>query len=171
MTDFDTQALYAALDAERQARGLSWPQARAEINAAFAEVPGHRSIAMSTIRGVEHRNEVEGDGVLQMLLWLDRTPESFVPGCADADAERYRLRVLEPNRILRFDTRALHVALAEKRAESALSWKAMAEAIGTGSASPLQNLARGGRTGIRNAVRIALWLDRPTADFTRVSDW
>ena len=126
---------------------------------------------MATIRGLENRREAEGDGVLQILVWLDRTPESFVPGIEDAQAARYRLRVVESNRILRFDTKAMHAALDQKRQATGATWKAMAAAIGVGSASPLTNLARGGRTGICNAVRISCWLGRPTADFTRVSDW
>ena len=57
--------------------------------------PGEKSeghpIATSTITGLKDKAVGEGDGILAMLLWLRRTPESFVPGFEDADAERYRL--------------------------------------------------------------------------------
>src|SRR6185436_16874536 len=65
-TDFDIGALYSALDAQRQARGMSWPQVVREINALFARVPA-RPISPSTLNGMRNRGTIEGDGVLQML--------------------------------------------------------------------------------------------------------
>lgn len=169
MSEFDTQALFAAIDAERLQRGLTWSDVRREINAPFSAAPGHRGLAVSTIRRLAERTEAEGDGVLQMLLWLDRTPESFVPGFPGAGARRFQLPRVEPGLILRFDTAAMHQALEHRRQQDALSWKAIAEQIGTVSAAQLSNLAGGGRTAIRPAVAIAGWLGRPTAAFTRAA--
>ena len=76
--EFDVDALYAALDAQRQARGLTWAGLAREINRQFERVPV-RAISVSTITGMRKRRVIEGDGVLQMLRWLGRTPESFVP--------------------------------------------------------------------------------------------
>ena len=39
MTDFDVDALYAALDARRRARLLTWAQLTREVNGQFALVP------------------------------------------------------------------------------------------------------------------------------------
>src|SRR5262245_43837407 len=78
--DFSLAALYEALDDVRNARGISWAAVTREINARFCDVPGHRAIAASTISGLRDKDMVEGDGVLQMLVWLRRSPESFVPG-------------------------------------------------------------------------------------------
>ena len=77
--DFDIDALYAALDARRQARGLTWTQLTREISGQFERVP-IRSTASSTVTGMRKRQVLEGDGVLQMLRWLGRAPEDFVPG-------------------------------------------------------------------------------------------
>jgi len=77
--DFDVDRLLNALDQQRRSRGLSWRGATDEINALFADVPNARGISVSTLTGMRAKGAVEGDGVLQMLVWLDRTPDSFVP--------------------------------------------------------------------------------------------
>lgn len=77
-SDFDVAGLYAALDARRSLRGLSWQQVADEINSFFEKVPA-RPISRSTIVRTREGGIVEGDSVLQMLRWLGRTPESFMP--------------------------------------------------------------------------------------------
>ena len=57
------------------------------------------------------RRAVEGDGVLQVIRWLDRTPESFMPGHRRA----MRLPAVPSNRILRLDTKRLWAAVEERR--------------------------------------------------------
>ena len=168
LADFDLAALRAALDERRVARGLTWAGVLREINAAFGEVPA-RAIGTSTVTGLGTRRVAEADGVLQMLRWLGRTPESFVsdhPRAADAAAA---LPELAPDRILRFDTRALHAALDAQRSERGLTWKRVADEIGGVTAENLTQLARGGRTSFPQVLRITLWLDRPAAVFTRSS--
>jgi hypothetical protein len=81
--DFDLRALYDALDQQRRIRNLSWAAAAREINR--FRTTGH-PIAVSSITGLRDKAEAEGDGVLQMLVWLQRTPESFVPDIAYDDA-------------------------------------------------------------------------------------
>src|SRR3954469_142534 len=112
--DFSIDALYAALDAERQARGMSWQQVVREINALFALMPA-RPISPSTVTGMRSRAAIDGDGVLQMLHWLKRSPESFVPGDQQAAGETATLPDLGPHQILRFDTRKLYAALDAQR--------------------------------------------------------
>src|SRR4051812_21369707 len=97
--DFDLAALYDALDAQRRARGLTWAAATREINC--FSTAGH-PMSASTITGVKSRAIVEGDGVLQMLLWLGRSPESFVPGIPDASSPRFQLEAPRADYILRW---------------------------------------------------------------------
>src|SRR6476619_3392555 len=123
MADFDLKALYDALDQRRASLDMSWAAATRAINRHSTD--GH-PIATSTIAGLKTRAVVEGDGVLQMLLWLGRTPESFVPGLAEVDAERYQLQRVAATQILRWDTQALYAAMDEQRQARGLAWKDVA---------------------------------------------
>lgn len=165
-TDFDIAALYSALDAERRERGLSWQQVAREINALF-ERTSAQPLGVSTLTGIRGRAVLEGDGVLQMLRWLKRSPESFVPGCPERAAEAAQLPGPGPDRILRFDTRELYAALDARRIERGLTWKQAAEEIGGFNAVGLTRLSQGGRTGFPPVMRIVRWLGYPAAHFTR----
>ena len=165
---FELSALYEAIDARRRELGLSWTAATREINGHFQDVPGSKPIAASTIRALRDKPIAEGDGVLQMLIWLDRTPESFVAG-SKYDGERAMLHKPYDKR-LRFDTRAMHQALQAQRLQRGLSWDEVAHACDV-SKNTLLGLANGGRTGFPKVMRIVEWLERPLAAFTRVSDW
>jgi len=70
-TAFDIDEFYSALDAERSARGLTWLRVTREINSLFRDVPA-RPISPSTLTGMRGRRAIEGNGVLQMLVWLGR---------------------------------------------------------------------------------------------------
>jgi hypothetical protein len=166
-SDFDLRALYDALDEQRRLRGMGWAAVTREINRFKTE--GH-PIATSTITGLKNKAVGEGDGILQMLLWLRRTPESFVPGFEEADAERFRLRELEREQTLRWDTKALHSALNAQRQARGMTWKEVAKEIGGFTPGMLTNLAKGGRTGFPGVMRIVRWLGQPAAGFTRASD-
>lgn len=166
MADFDLKALYDALDQRRASLGMSWAAATRAINRNATD--GH-AIATSTIVGLETRAVVEGDGALQMLLWLDRTPESFVPGVAGADAERYQLRRVAENQILRWDTKALYAAMDEQRAARGLTWKDVAREVGGCTPAMLTALAKGGRAGLPGVMRIVRWLGQPATAFTRIT--
>jgi len=63
---FDAPALYAALDAQRSSRGLSWQQVAAEIG-----------VSASTLTRTKHGGRMEVDGMLAMVHWLGRAVESF----------------------------------------------------------------------------------------------
>jgi len=155
VVDFDVAALYAAVDAERQARGLSWTDT--------ARVIG--SISTSTLKGLRTRRVVEGDGVLQILRWLRRSPESFVPGSVDGIG----LPDPGPGDILRFDTELIYDALNTRRVEQNLTWREVANEIGDSSVASLTRLAKGGRVAFPSVSRIARWLGRPIASLTYVS--
>src|SRR6266498_2585614 len=106
-TDFDIDALHAALDSQRRLRGLSWPQVAREIGSLSSPMSA-RPISASTLTGLRKRSSIEGDGVLQMLRWLGRTPESFVAGGAEAAGQTATLPDVGAHQILRFDTRKLY---------------------------------------------------------------
>jgi hypothetical protein len=169
--DFSLKALYEALDEQRRSRGLTWAAAAREINGI---APGERAeghpIATSTITGLQSKTVAEGDGILGMLLWLRRTPESFIPGFEDADAKRFRLpEGLSKEQCLRWDTRKLHAALNAQRRERHMTWSQVAQAIGGCTPGMLMNLSKGGRVGFPGVMRLVRWLDQPAAAFTRVA--
>jgi hypothetical protein len=168
MADFELHALYDALDALRRDRDLSWKAVADEVNRHRTFM---RPIASSTITSLKQKRVGEGDGILQMLLWLRRTPESFVPGAHDPQSERFCRPELTTGQILRWDTRALHAALDERRRRESLTWADVARQIGRYTPGQLTTLARGGRTGFPHVMRIVRWLDRPAAAFTRIAAW
>ena len=128
--DFDIAALHSALDAQRIELGMSWKAVAQEVNRTH-ERYGVHPISPSTISGLKNQRwGVEGDGVLQMLLWLDRTPESFVPGHPGAMHPDARLPRVAGNRILRFDVPAIHAKLDAQRARRGLTWVQIAGEIG-----------------------------------------
>jgi ribosomal protein L24E len=167
--DFSIRALYAAIDAHRQARGLSWSEATREMNRRSGRSSAHR-LSTSTVRGTRIRTVAEGDGVLQILRWLNRTPESFVPGYQESEDASARLPDVSSHQVLRFDTKKLHAALDAQRIERKMTWTQVAKEVGL-SAPRLTRLSKGGRTGFPHVMRIVRWLGRPAADFTRASDW
>src|SRR5262245_28098655 len=123
--DFDLRALYEALDVRRRERDMSWLAVAREVGRFRT-----RGVAASTITGLRDKRVGEGDGILQMLLWLGRTPESFVPGRKDADSDHYRLPAVPSHQVLRWDTRALFLALDAQRLERQLTWAEVAREIG-----------------------------------------
>lgn len=168
-SDFDLAALYAALDGQRQARRLTWATAAAEINAHLPGPPT-RPLSVSTIRGIKDRASVEGDGVLQMLLWLQRSPESFVRSHERAHIARAKLPHPGHGKVLRFDVPKLHRALDAQRTERDLSWKDVTAIIDSPfAATVLARLAQNSRTSFPFVMRLTAWLQQPVAVFTRVT--
>lgn len=68
------------------------------------------------------------------------------------------------------DTREIHRALEAKRAARGMDWRAVADEIGGVSAVMLAGLAKGRRGHMPALMRIIRWLDRPAAEFVRVSE-
>ncbi len=168
--NFDIDALYAALDAERQARSLSWSGLRREVNALFRDVPCP-PIATATITGMKGRPAVIGNAVLQMLVWLDRTPESFIPGFELSSDLAQVLPRLPANRMLRFDPPAIFRALDALRVERGMTWRQVAEEIGEVSVPNLTGLAKGQGVAFPAVGRMAQWLGRPVASLTVASEF
>ena len=166
--NFSLPALYAALDAERQARGLSWSEATKEMNGQSQNM-GVRGLSPSTVGATRFRRTMEADGILQMLRWIDRAPESFVGGDRRFEEGDARLPEVPPRHVLRFDTTKLHAALEVRRVERKMSWDQVGREVGVGKSS-LMRLSRGGRTSFPQVMRIVGWLGEPAARFTRIAD-
>ncbi|MEM8767727.1 MAG: hypothetical protein AAGE43_09810 [Pseudomonadota bacterium] len=160
---FSLPLLAEAIEAKKNQEALSW-QGVARAVGRFVPV------SAGTISKLGSRPTAEGDGVLQILLWLERSPECFVAGFSPQNAERYLLTPPPLGKILRWDTTAIHRALNAARSGKNLSWVALADRIGGVSAATLTALAKGGRTHFPMVMRITTWLDTPAATFTRLSD-
>ena len=161
------RALYEAIDERRCAQGMSWAETTRAINGYKTE---GAPVATSTITGLKDKPVGEGDGILGMLVWLGRTPESFIPGIPDADAERYRLPEVANDHGLRWDTQAIHAALNAQRQEWKMTWKDVAQEFGRCTPGMLMHLSKGGRIGFPGVVRYALWVEQPAATFVRAAD-
>jgi hypothetical protein len=161
--DFDLKLLYEALDQQRCSLGMTWSAMTWEINRGHTE---GRPVATSTIKRLKDKPVGEGDGILGMLLWLRRSPESFVPGFEDADADQFRLPEPGLEQSLRWDTKALHPALNAKRQAQGMTWNEVAEEIGGCTTGTLMHLAKGGRVGFPGVMRLVMWLSQPAATFT-----
>lgn len=166
--DFDLAALYAALDARRRERALSWSQATREMNGGTPS-RGVHALSPSTVVATRSRRIMEADGVLQMLRWLDRAPETFLGQPRRFAENDARLPEVPAGHVLRFDTRRIHAALEARRAERKMSWAQAGCEIGVAE-SGLMRLSRGGRTSFPQVMRIVGWLGEPAARFTRIAD-
>lgn len=73
-TKIDIQGLYAALDAERTARGLSWRQLAKEIG-----------VSPSLLSRLGNDLRPDADGFATLVRWLNMPAEKFM---VDVDSER-----------------------------------------------------------------------------------
>jgi hypothetical protein len=163
--DSSLEALHAAVDAQRRVRGLRWSAAVREIGRA-SERAGRR-LSRSTVKDVGTRTVAGGDGVRQMLRWLNRAPESFMPGDPQVDDAGALLPHVPPDRVLRFDTRKMYAALDARGAERNLTWSQVAKETRC-SVQGLTRLSKGRRTVFPAVMRIVRWLGEPASRFTRV---
>ena len=157
--DFDFAALFAALDAQRRERVLSWAALGRELRP---------PVSASTILRTERGGPMEADGILAMTRWLGVTFAAFTTGLGHAPSAARRATTnpyAEPTR--RFDTAAVAAALEEQRASRGLTWHQVAAEIGGAEASALASLGRRSRMRVPEVVRIAAWLGRAPEDFTR----
>jgi hypothetical protein len=161
-SEFSLCDLYAALDAERQARGLSWSAVTRQINRSSARV-SRRGISVSTVTGIGTRAVAEGDGVLQMLRWLNRAPEDFLRLRGVSRISRL-LPPIPEHRVLRFDTKKIYAALDDRRAQGKMTWAQVAKKVGVGT-STLTHLREGSRTYFPHVMRIMSWLETSAAIF------
>lgn len=171
--DFDVAALFDSLDAQRRDRKLSWQGVAGELWEQSATLNAQRNdhpISASTLTGIAKRGDATCQHALFILRWLGRTPESFVPGLP-ADAERTALPLAGPGRRHRWDLQKLYDALEEQRCDQRLSWPQLARELQC-SPNQLSGLKRVRfAIGMKLAMRIVLWLDRPARDFIYAAKW
>lgn len=169
LADFDIAAFYLAADALRESRGLTWAAATRQINAPILDVPGSRPMATATITGMQGKKTmIEGDSGLQVLMWLERTPESFVPGLK-SDPDAHALHQPGAGKILRWDLAKMYLALDSRRGKRGMTWRNVAAEIEGFGPSMLTRMVKGGRTSFPRVMRVVGWLDLPAASFTRAS--
>jgi hypothetical protein len=143
---------------------MNWQHVTREINETYREVPC-RPISASTLTGIPKRKGLEGNCVLQILLWLGRTPESFVHGHPSATAAVAALPVVGPALILRWNPPSLFTAVDDLREERGLSWPTVATDVGV-SAATLKGLAHARHVSFPGVMRIVGWVGQPAANFT-----
>jgi len=161
--DFDIEALFDALDRQRRSRGLTWHGVAEELWNQSAILNVQRDdhpIATTTLTGMVKRMDIS----CQHALF------SFIPG-STADPEKTALPVAGPDRRLRWDLKKTHVAIDTARRARNLTWPQLADAL---HCTPSQ--LTGIRTarfaiGMRLAMRIVVWLDRPASDFVYAAKW
>ncbi len=170
--DFDVRALFAALDAARVERGLSWNAVAREMWSQSSELNARRRdhpISASTLTGMGSRGATSCQHALAALRWLGRAPEEFVPG-ASVD-ERYALPEAGPEHRLRWSLPRLYAALDERRRERELTWRAAAAELRCGA-----NQLTGIRTAryaveMKLAMRIVGWVGVPAVAFVDAAEW
>jgi hypothetical protein len=179
--DFDGMALFVALDARREELELGWPGVAREIWALSAELNSKREdhpIAPATLTGIGRRGGTSCQHALFILRWLDRIPESFLAGQGGAYGAplptagedrrpRWNLNGDSPPR----PVPSLYETMNARRKQESLTWDELARLL---HCTPSQ--LTGLRTarfaiGMRLAMRITQWLERPAADFVYAARW
>jgi hypothetical protein len=166
MSLFDMRAFHAELDKQRRSRGLTWTQLAAEINRPFESTPSI-PISPGTLREMLKKRSVTSAVVLQVLRWLERTPESFLSGPMRSTGPDEQLPEAGLDRVLRLDTRAIYDALQYERQRRGLTWQQVAYELPGFTPSMLTNLATGPLIGFPRVMFITQWLGRPAATFVR----
>lgn len=172
-TDFAALAMYAAMDAQRVERGLSWRGVAREIweqSIVLNQRRNDHPISPSTLTGVAKRGDCTCQHALFMLRWLGRAPESFVAEPA-AHLGDVALPRVGPDRRLRWDLTALYQALDERRRERALTWKELAKMLHCSEHQLTGIKTAKYAIGMTLAMRIVRWLGKPAAAFIYAARW
>jgi hypothetical protein len=164
-------ALFDALDSQRRDRGLSWQGVAQELwdpSAALNAQRDDHPISASTLPGMAKRRDTTCQHALFMVRWLGRAPESFMPG---STAKNTTLPFADSDQRLRWDLQKLYDALDSERRERTFTWPQLAHELQC-SPSQLSGI-KGARfaIGMRLAMRIVAWLDRPARDFVHAANW
>ena len=170
--DFDFDAFFGALDAERRAQGLGWYELADELWEQSAELNAHlddHPLCGGAVSRQGARGETSCQYALFMLRWLRRAPEEFLTGAVQ-DVGDVRLPAAGPGHRLRWDLGQLHAALNAQRQDRGLTWAELATRLATTPAR-LTNLRTARFTDLALAMRITQWLGRPAAAFIHPADW
>ncbi|MFL6025194.1 MAG: helix-turn-helix domain-containing protein [Marmoricola sp.] len=170
---FDCSAMYAALDSERQERGLGWYELADELweqSAALnAERPEDHPLCGGAVPRFGERGDISCQYAMFMLRWMERAPEDFLAGEV-VDVGATALPAAGPDRRLRWSLDELHAVLNERRAERGITWASLAKEIGCTPAR-LTNLRTARTADLDLAMRVAQWLGRPAAAFIHPAPW
>ena len=170
--EFSVSDLYEALDAKRLAGELSWQQVADQIwdmSKVLNERRHDHPISPSTLKGMRQRDATSCQHALFILRWLNRSPESFLRGSSNAPGTP--LPNVGTDRRLRWNLATLYDATNAQRLDRALSWSALAEILRC-TPSQLTGLRTAKfATGMKLAMRIVQWLNRPAVDFVYAAKW
>jgi len=171
--EFDIAAMYAAMEAQRIQRGLSWPQvarARWEQSASLNGQRQDHPISPATLTGIAKRRDCTCQHALFILRWLGRSPESFLYESTPQQSGA-ALPAAGDDRRLRWNLKALFEALNDRRHERGVTWRAVAHE----PRCPEHRLT-GIRTarfaiGMRLMMRVVQWIGKPSATFIYAAHW
>lgn len=171
--EFDMDAFFGALDAQRRERALGWYELADELWEQSADLNAQREndhpLCGGAVSRMQSRGATSCQYALYMLRWLERAPEDFLTGTV-VDVGDTRLPASGPDRRLRWDLAELHAALNEQRTARGLTWAALAEELDCTPAR-LTNLRTARMADMHLTMRITQWLGRPAADFIRPAGW
>jgi hypothetical protein len=170
--EFSVGDLYEALEAKRLASDLTWQEVADQIWDMSKDLNDRRHdhpISPSTLKGMRQRDATSCQHALFMLRWLDRSPESFLLGADDSQGTP--LPDVRSDRRLRWNLVTLYEAMNVQRLDRGLTWPVLAKILRC-TPSQLTGLRTAKfATGMKLAMRIAQWLDRPAADFVYAARW
>ncbi len=169
--EFDATALFAAMDAQRLARGMSWQRVADqiwELSSVLNDRRHDHPIAPATITHMRKGGDTSCQHALFFLRWLGRSPESFLDG---GDAKGSPLPRVGRDRRLRWDLKLTYEALDARRRQEKMTWQQLALVLRC-TPSQMTGLKRARyATSMRLAMRITQWLEAPAADFVYSATW
>ena len=155
--DLDVRAVFEAMDAKREAEGLTW----AQVNSRLAWM------SKATFERMRERGTSSCNHILPMIQWVGRTPESFTVDpqggvgelLPDPSPGRWRWWWAHHD---------LAAAVDAKRNDLDLSWEETAELMGLGTSAAasvkgIDKLRYGPPIGL--AMIAARWVQRSAASF------
>lgn len=170
---FDCGALFDALDAQREERGLGWYELADELWEQSSDLNAERTEDHPLCGGAVHRLRERGATSCQyalfMLRWLHRAPEDFLTGPV-VDVGDVRLPEAGTDNRLRWDLSEVHAELNEQRKQRNLTWASLAEELGCTPAR-LTNLRTARLADMDLTMRVTQWLARPAAAFIHPAQW
>lgn len=170
LPSFDTRALMAALDVQREERGLGWSgladvlwDQSAKLN---ARVFDHVMCSGALVRHVRG-SAMSCQYSLILLRWIRRTPEAFLTGPV-VDVGDVPLPDADLDSRLLFDLNQVHSALDERRRAEGVTWSRLAEELGC-TPSRLTNLRTARLADMDLTMRVTQWLAMPAARFVHAA--
>jgi hypothetical protein len=163
-THFDMAAFADALEEERARRGVTWAEMTREVHRGRDSFAAMSASSFSSMGSKTTGNSAI---VLQALLWLGRTPESFVVGRTRPQSKAERLVQPPLGQTLRFDSALIYPALDAERTARGMTWFDVGRGLPRYNEATFRRLAAGQQIGWPHGMGLFLWLDKPAASFTR----